>query len=287
MIAELKSKYRSANNLMKLIYLNIIVFVALKILHTIGYMMGLGSFDVGTYIALPSSLKDLAFKPWTIISYMFGHFGFIHLLFNMLWLYLAGQLFLQYFNAKKLVSLYILGGVAGAISYLIAFNLFPVFSNTHSSLIGASASALAILFAIAYQVPNYKINLMFVGPVALKYIAGISLLIDIVSIPESNAGGHIAHIGGAMLGLYFIHQWKKGKDILEPYERFIEGLFKKSKKAPLKTVHKRAKTDQEYRNEKAERSQKVDEILDKIAKSGYDSLSSAEKDFLFKNSKKH
>lgn len=286
MLEDIKNKYLSANSLFKLIYINLIVFICLQILKTIGFLIDSKSFDIIEFISVPSSIENLLFKPWTLATYMFSHEALLHILFNMLWLYFAGQIFLQYFNSKKLVSLYVLGGLAGALSYLIAYNTFPVFQNIESGLMGASASVLALLFAVAYHVPNYKVNLIFIGQIPIKYIAAASIFIDIISIPQSNAGGHIAHLGGALFGLYFIHQWKKGKDVSLKMETFLNYLFDKFSKRNLKTVHKRPQTDQQYRDEKANRSQKVDQILDKIAKSGYDSLSEKEKEYLFKNSKK-
>ena len=128
-------------------------------------------------------------------------------------LYFAGQIFLQYFNAKKLYSIYILGGLTGGATYLLAYNLLPAFANQTSQLIGASASVLAVLFAAATYVPNYKVNLIFLGAVPIKYLAIASVFIDIMSIPKGNSGGHIAHLGGALIGMYFILKWKKGKDI--------------------------------------------------------------------------
>ena len=235
---------------------------------------------------MPSQPKELLFRPWTPFTYMFTHFGFTHILFNLIWLYFAGQIFLQYFTAKKLYSIYLMGGLLGGLAYLLAYNLFPAFSQQNTQLIGASASVLAILFAVASYVPNYKVNLIFIGPVSIKYLAIASIFIDIISIPKGNAGGHIAHLGGALLGIAFIQQWKKGKDISLSMERLIDqftGLFKKKN---LKTVYKRPQTDDEFRSDKVKRSKNIDEILDKIAKSGYDSLNEKEKEYLFKNSKK-
>lgn len=286
MLNDLKLKYTEANNLMKLIYINGLVFLLLKILNSLGFIIGIGQINFFQLIELPSELSILLLKPWTMLSYMFVHYNIMHIFFNMLWLYFAGQLFLQYFNEKKLVLLYIMGGLTGALAYLIVYNASPAFSSSQTSLIGASASVMAVLFAIAYQVPNYKVNLIFLGPVSLKYIAAVVLLVDIISIPDSNAGGHIAHIGGAIFGLYFIYQLKKGKDILESCEKAFNRLIFKSNKKTFKTVHKRPKSDDEYRSEKAEKVKNVDLILDKIAKSGYESLSKDEKEQLFNNSKK-
>jgi membrane associated rhomboid family serine protease len=286
LIKKLKYQFKSATALNQLIYINIGVYLLIHIAYTLLFLFQHSDLNFIYWIGIPSSLGDFVFKPWTLFSYMFVHEGFYHILFNLLWLYFAGQIFLKYFNAKKLIRLYLLGGAGGGIFYLLAFNILPVFNNDSSVLIGASASVLAILFAVATYVPNYKINLMFIGAIPIKYIAIASIVIDVLSIPKGNAGGHIAHFGGALIGYLFIVQWRKGKDLTRIIDRMIEllkGIFFKKE---LKTVYRRHKNDDEFREDRAERSEKIDKILDKIAKSGYDSLSEEEKEYLFKNSKK-
>lgn len=286
MFNEIKQRYSKANPLFKLIYINIAVYVLVQVVYTSSFLFQNSSIDLVYLLGMPSQPKELLFRPWTPFTYMFTHFGFTHILFNLIWLYFAGQIFLQYFTSKKLYSIYLMGGLLGGLAYLLAYNLFPAFSQQNTQLIGASASVLAILFAVASYVPNYKVNLIFIGPVSIKYLAIASIFIDIISIPKGNAGGHIAHLGGALLGIAFIQQWKKGKDISLSMERLIDqftGLFKKKN---LKTVYKRPQTDDEFRSDKVKRSKNIDEILDKIAKSGYDSLNEKEKEYLFKNSKK-
>ena len=286
MFNDLKHRYQKASPLFKLIYINVAVFVLVQIVHTSSFLFQNSSIDIIALLGVPSKPLDLVFKPWSIITYMFTHTGLMHILFNLMWLYFAGQIFLQYFTAKKLFNIYLLGGVVGAATYLIAYNLFPAFAGQDSQLIGASASVLAILFAVAAYVPNYKVNLIWIGAIHIKYLAIVTIFIDIISIPKGNAGGHIAHLGGAFIGLLFIQQWKKGKDITEALEMLIQqflGLFRKKR---LKTVHKRPQSDDEYKSESINRSVNIDVILDKIAKSGYDSLNDKEKEYLFKNSKK-
>jgi len=286
MLKELFLKYKLANPLFKLIYINLLVFILVQICHTSSFLFQSALFDLIYWLGMPSDLSYLLLKPWTFITYMFTHSGLMHILFNLIWLYFSGQIFLQYFNKQKLFSLYILGGITGGLAYLIAYNLLPVFSEQSSQLIGASAAVLAILFAVATYVPNYRVNLLFFGLIPIKYLAIASVLIDIISIPKGNAGGHIAHLGGALIGIYFILKWKKGKDITSSIDGVMSSFLNLFKKKHLKTVYKRPKTDDEYRSDKAERSVKIDTILDKISKSGYDSLTEKEKEYLFKNSKK-
>ena len=286
MLKDLKYRYKRANALLKLIYINVAVFVFFQILHTSSFLFQSSGVDLVYWLGMPSEPVELLFKPWTIISYMFTHTELMHILFNLIWLYFAGQIFLQYFNAKKLYNIYIMGGLTGGFTYLLAYNMLPAFANQTSQLIGASASVLALLFAVATYVPNYKVNLIFLGAIPIKYLAIASVFIDVISIPKGNAGGHIAHLGGALIGVLFIRQWKKGKDITVSLDKLIDSFIGIFKKKHLKTVHKRPKTDDEFRSNKAERSVKIDAILDKIAKSGYDSLTEKEKEYLFKNSKK-
>lgn len=286
MLKELFLKYKVADPLFKLIYINLLVFILVQICNTSSFLFQSALFDLVFWLGIPSDLSSLLLKPWTLITYMFTHSGLMHILFNLIWLYFSGKIFLQYFNKQKLFSLYILGGITGGLTYLIAYNLLPVFSGQSSQLIGASAAVLAILFAVATYVPNYRVNLIFFGLIPIKYLAIASVFIDIISIPKGNAGGHIAHLGGALIGMYFILKWKKGKDITTSIDGLTASFLNLFKKKHLKTIHKRPKTDDEFRSDKADRSVKIDTILDKIAKSGYDSLTEKEKEYLFKNSKK-
>jgi membrane associated rhomboid family serine protease len=235
----------------------------------------------------------LATRPWTLFTYMFLHKEFFHVLFNMLWLYWFGKIFLMYIDQKKLLGVYLLGGLSGAALYMMAYNFFPAFAQyvPYSIMLGASASVMAVVFAISFYVPDYSINLLFVGPVKLKYIAVFTIVLDFLMIASSNAGGHISHLGGALFGYIFMMQYKKQKDIT----KWAWGLFypdkssggKKQYKNPhMHVSYKKPKTDMEYNKQKADERELLDGILDKIAKSGYESLSAKEKEILFKMSSK-
>ena len=283
--------FRDFTALNRLILVNIAVFALLKFFHTLLFLFNGDQRIYETIflnLSVPASLSSLAMKPWTIFSYMFVHESFFHLLFNMLWLYWFGQIFTEYLGEKKLVAVYILGGLFGALVFVLAFNIFPVFGNSSSGAyaIGASAGILAVVVATATLLPEFKISLMFLGPVSLKVIAIVSILLDILSISDGNAGGHFAHLGGALSGYIFIRQLKKGNDftgwfikISEKIKNFFTG------KSTMKVVFKKRKSDEEFNSEKRNKEQLVDSILDKIAKSGYDSLTKEEKDFLFNVSK--
>jgi len=290
-IDEIKHSFKTGNNLVKLLYINIAVFLAVNIVTIILTLFQIpGDFSLVRILAVPSDISVLLTKPWTPVTYMFLHTNFLHILFNMLWLFWFGQIFLQYLDEKKLLSVYILGGLSGAALYILSFNIFPLFANTvtHSVALGASASVVAVVVAISFYVPNNSINLMFIGPVKLKYIALFSIALDILSITSSNAGGHIAHLGGALFGYIFIQQYKQGKAVTRGFDRFMDNLFSLFKrKSKITVTHKQRKpqTDIEYNRQKANNQKEIDRILEKIAQSGYESLSKTEKETLFKANK--
>jgi membrane associated rhomboid family serine protease len=286
---EIKASFKSGNALIKLIYINIAVFLAVKLIGVFVTLLQLNYKIAPVYwLSVTADLSGLMYKPWTVFSYMFVHEQFLHILFNMLWFFWFGQIFLRYFSEKKLVSLYLLGGLAGAAFYIIAFNAFSIY-NPSISMIGASASVIAIVVAISFYIPDHTINLMFIGPVKLKYLALASILIDLLSITSANAGGHIAHLGGALFGYLYISQIIRGKNITKGFDRFMDKIVSIFKPRPkVKVSYRRPINDLdrdiEYNKSKKEKQHEVDKILDKIAKSGYDSLSKKEKETLFRNS---
>lgn len=290
-IDEIKSSFKSGSALIKLLYINIAVFLAVKIIGVIFFLLSVSpAFSLVSWLAVPADLPNLIVKPWTIFTYMFLHQEFLHILFNMLWLYWFGQIFLSYFDDKKLLSVYLIGGLAGAFLYILSFNIFPVFSQSLSVsyALGASAAVIAIVVATSVYAPNHTIHLMFFGPVQLKYIAIVTIIIDILSIASSNSGGHIAHLGGALFGYFYIVQLRKGKNITRGFDHFMDKVFSLFKPRPkIKVSYKKPMSDVErdieYNKSKVDTQKKIDEILDKIAKSGYDSLSKKEKETLFKN----
>lgn len=288
-VDEIKKSFKSGSSLIKLIYVNIAVFLAVKLIGTFISLLQLNSgFSFVTWFAVPADINNLIFKPWTIFTYMFLHQDFLHILFNMLWLYWFGQIFLQHFDNKKLLSVYMVGGLAGAALFIISFNIFPLFSQAVpvSIALGASASVMAIVIAISVYIPNHKIHLMFLGSVPLKYIALFSIVLDVISIASENAGGHIAHLGGALFGYLYIVQLRKGKNITKGFDSFMDKIFSLFKpKDKFKVTYKRPVNDIEYNRNKVSKQKDIDKILDKIANSGYDSLSKSEKEILFKNSK--
>lgn len=295
-LEEIKSFFRKKNILSRLILINVIVFIAANIINLIiwlfiGQQANAVFSPVVSWFAVPSDISALLSKPWTTFTYMFLQENFFHIFFNMFVLYFGGRIFLEYLSQKKLLSTYIWGGLIGGLFYVIAFNVFPVFNQykTLSVALGSSASVLAILVAIATYVPNYSMTLILLGRVKLKYIALALVVIDILSIQKGNPGGHIAHLGGALWGYLYIAVLKNGFDMNKFFNNFnfsnIFKTFMKPKKSASKHYSKkRSVSDENYNYHKKYDQKQIDSILDKISKSGYESLSKAEKEILFKTS---
>jgi len=267
------------NNLTKIIYLNIAIFICIHILHIASFLIN-KDIEIIPYLTASANIKTFIQQPWTLITYMFVHEDFFHILVNLFWLYFSGQIFIQYLNNKELFSTYIMSGLVGVIFYISSFNIFPVFETMkyNSFAIGASASVLGLLIASATHVPNFTINLKFIGNIKLKYIAGIAIIIDILSIPKGNAGGHIAHLGGAVYGYTYIYLRKKGLNTNYIIDIISSFLFKHKNN---RTKMNKIETDYEYNTRKRELEKKINQILDKINESGYESLSKEEKEILF------
>lgn len=291
---EIKNFFRDSNALSRLILINASIYLAFVIIHLVEYLFQLDqlSFYIISKAGLPANLKNLLYQPWSLFTYMFIHQEFFHIFFNMLWLYWMGTLFMEYLGGKKLTTLYILGGLAGGLVYLLAFNLFPVFSRLipQSYTIGASAGIMAIIVGIATLIPDFRINILFFGPVRLKLIAIFYVILDIAGISESNAGGHFAHLGGALCGFIYVTQIKKGSAMPETLERLFSKISSLFQRRKLKVYHhagrnRRPINDDDYALMKKEKQEIIDGILDKISQYGYNSLSKKEKELLFKMSK--
>jgi len=289
---DIKKTFHQGSSLIKLIYINIAVFLLISIAAITGFLLtnpliAEKSVDL---LAVPASFGRLILKPWTLITYMFLHKDIWHILFNMLWLYWFGTIFLQYLDQKKLVSVYLLGGISGALLYIISFNIFPAFTGivSESVAIGASASVMAVVIAIAAYVPDYTITLFLFGRIKIKYMALAIFVLTSFMDFSVNSGGKLAHIGGAVFGYLYTLNLRQGKDIGRGINRIIDSVvtfFKPAKK--MKVTYKKPADDYEYNKMKTERQAKINAILDKISKAGYDSLTKEEKDTLFRESQKH
>lgn len=289
LFSDLKSTFKYSSSNIRFIIINAAVFLIISLISLPFYFANIDSVfnEIIQWFAIPSSPSLLIKKPWTLITYMFVHHDFFHLFFNMLMLFWAGRIFTEYLGDKRLVSTYLIGGIFGAALYLIAYNTLPVFQHINSINMGASGAVLAVLIAIATYLPNYSVFMVLIGPIKLKYIALILVLIDVLSIEKGNAGGHITHLGGAIYGYIYSTQLAKGRNIALWFDNtvnFFSNLFKP--KSKLKVSYRRNEANySENQNDYKSNQQKIDEILDKISKSGYESLSKSEKELLFKISK--
>lgn len=280
---DIKQKLTNLNVLEKIIAVNVVIFLLATILR----------FQL-LWFELPGNLWDFILKPWAIITYAFLHYDFLHMLFNMLWLYFLGRMFLNLFSAKMALNVYFLGAISGGVLYMLCYTLLPSVFGENSRLLGASGAVRALLVFLCAYMPNQQIR-FFTFRLKLWYVGVAIVLLDVLGVLTGisnpgigNAGGNLAHLGGSLLGYYYAKQLLKGQDIGKGFEKLLDkatAMFKSSNKGSLKTVHKNEskvggykKADfNEFNNQK-----KIDVILDKISKSGYDSLSAEEKEILFK-----
>ena len=270
---ELKNKinlYISGLNIVeKIILFNITLYLLPFVLKTVLFLLNIKGLSIVNWFTIDATLSEFILKPWSILTYGFIHGSFSHIFWNMLILYYFGNILKNIFGEKLILNLFLSGIVAGGLTYLISYNLFPVFKGVNSVMIGASAGVMSVLFFLAAYDPQYRVRIIFFD-IKILYIALFLFFYDIIQIPLNNSGGHIAHIGGALWGYYYSVKYNNGSDLVNS----ILSYFKKNtnNKPPVKT-----KTDNKSFNQ-----DKIDEILDKISDSGYDSLTKSEKEYLFK-----
>ena len=291
-MSQLKLLWLNAGAGVRLIIINVAVFVLLSIPLSVLHLMNMPSPDPDDFIMKQLGLSgvfiQLLSKPWTLITHLFVHSGLMHILFNMMTLYFTYQLFNQRFDDKRFLNVYFVSGFAGALMFLLSVNLFPLFSeNAHSySAVGASAAVMGVLIAICTYRPHDEVMLFGAFRLKLQWMALIFVLLDLISIRSGNEGGHLAHLGGALFGFFWAMNMKKGTDIAAFFNK-VQAIFqwKSKRKSTIKVIHKRAKTDEDYNLDKRQKQKRIDDILDKISRSGYDSLSKEEKALLFELSK--
>lgn len=289
-ITDLQQRFRQGSISLQLIYINIGIFLLQTVVSIVLLLFNVRGGFPTHWFEMPADVMRLLMQPWSVLTYMFFHAGLLHLLFNMLWLYWFGQLFLYSYSAKHLRGLYLLGGVAGGLLYLLAYNIFPYFQSMvgGSMLIGASASVLAIVIAAAVSMPEYRLNLLLFGQVRLKYVALIVVITDLFFITSGNAGGHIAHLGGALAGWWFARGIRDGKYDATAWINAaldtVTGWFQRparSKKPRMKVHAGKHAKDYDYNARKKAQDDEIDRILDKVRQSGYDGLTAEEKRRLF------
>jgi len=285
----------------RLLVINVAVYLLISIAGIFTFLfgyIGLAESVGNNILALPAAPGKLLWRFWTPITYMFTHFGFWHLLGNMLWLYFMGQMFLMVFDNKQLFGTYILGGLSGALLYVLCYNIFPVFSNVveSASCVGASAAVTAIVIAICVMRPNMEIRIFGIIPMTLKWLGILYVVFDVLQITGDNSGGHIAHLGGAIFGALFAWQYSNGKDLTKGFNNLMDKIVtllpsanQSGKKRKMRVVYNdtnHSASNSDFNRTSAENQRRMDEILDKISQSGYQSLTKEEKEFLFKMGRK-
>ena len=291
LLDEIKFRFKTGGIYVQLIYVNVAAFVLLLLVRLGFYLAN----DMETFFWLEHGLMISAnpelilYRPWTVVTHMFVHQGVWHLLGNMIMLHVGGMVFMNFHNSKRLISTYFLGGFSGAFVMVLAMNLIPRFSQ-YSDMIyasGASAAMLAVIVAAATTAPDFNLRLVFLGNVKLKWIALFVVVSNLLFMPEGNEGGRFGHLGGALFGYLYIRLSQNGTDLtvdfLKPWYWVKNKLAERDK--PIKVVHRKPRNDDEYNANKASKQEQIDVILDKIKRSGYESLSKKEKEILFKNSK--
>jgi len=280
---NIKYKYATLSIAEKIILINVICFVIPMLLNVFFFLFNISSSAYMSFLQLSPNLSTFITRPWTLVTYSFIHNGFFHLLWNMVLLFYAGRLFLNLFPDRILINNYFLGVIAGGVIFITSYALFPVFQGTYPPMIGASAGVMAVFIFICTYTPDQEIRFIFIN-IKLKYLGIAYFILDVIQIPYGNSGGHLAHIGGAVLGFQYARQLAKGKDIGASFQNIWHAVFQKKQ---LKTVYRSTeKKSASKKNEKeGDYQNKIDTILDKINKSGYDSLSKEEKEYLFRAGK--
>jgi len=288
-VDEIKLSFKNGSYLTKLIYINIVMWLVARIVF-VGYRFSESDgSEILNWLALPASFEIFVSRPWTVLTYMFLHFDFLHILFNMLWLYWFGKIFLEYHSQQKLLSLYLIGGFFGGLVYMLAYNFIPLFQPEiyHSQLLGASAAVFAIVIAIAVYVPNHLIHFIFIGPVKIKWIAFVALLLSVINLSGDNAGGNFTHLGGALWGWIYMSQLMAGRNLTGRFDRMTDTFFSWFRpRRKLKIKYNSPNRDYDYNRSRMSQQEEINHILDKIGKSGYDSLTFDEREILFKMGRK-
>jgi membrane associated rhomboid family serine protease len=287
LIEDLKFQYKIGNVGVRLIFWNILLFAIPEVFFA---LVQLFQIDINylSFVSLSTNWSDLAWKPWSILSYAFFHFGIIHLVFNMLMLHFTSRLFLTFFTQKQLFGVYLLSAIFSGLVFLLGYHYLPILINVSTSVVGASGAIMAILIATTTYQPFMDVRLALFGKVKLWQITVLFLFLDLIQLPMNNTGGHIAHLSGAFFGYIYIKLLQNGTDLSRIVDSILN-LFSKKQSTPFKKVHVNPKKPSAKRESKIvikdKTQQQLDEILDKISQSGYDSLTAEEKEFLFKAGK--
>lgn len=296
LLEEMKFQYKTGGMHVRLIFINTILFLVLGISLMVQNLAGGQNFAFVYFLeqtfTLQTDWNTFISRPWGLVLSIFSHFNFIHFALNMLFLFTAGQMFLQFFSSKRLLHVYVVGGIGGGILELLAHSLFNLNGGINTQVVGASGAIMAVFIALAFYRPQLRVNLFGMFPMPFFVLAGILLLSNLVSLGANDSTAHFAHIGGAIVGMLSVRNLNSKTNLINMTEswassfaKWWKGLFSSGPKMKVQKGGRVGKTDEEYNLEKKQRQQKVDIILDKISKSGYESLTKAEKEFLFSQSK--
>ncbi len=275
-LKKISQDFKTSGLLFQLIILNSVVFLVLNIIANITIV---SKTELYYYTGLASDLSVFVQHFWALFTYMFIQIDLGHLFFNMLWLYFMGQLFNTIIGHQRMLFVYMAGGLCGGVLFMLIGNLIP---GMGGFMVGSSAAVMAITVACGFYMPDMQVNVLFFGEVRLKWIVLTAFLLSSVIDISTNSGGKISHIGGALFGMLFALQLKKGKDL----SSWFTQIFYRGAKSRLKVVHKRGISDEEYNYNRKDEQKMLDEILDKINRSGYESLSSKDKEILHRLSQK-
>ena len=281
LIENIKRRFNLATIAVQMIYINVAIFLFTYLFKAVASLMLWNQNWLFDWFALSIDFEQFFTSPWSLITYAFLHGGFLHILFNMIVLFYFGNLFLDFFSKKQFFNYYFIGIIVGGLVFMVSYNYFPALRDKSTYLVGASAGVTAILVGLATKIPNYAMRFRFIGPVKLWYIAVGFIVLDIIQIPMSNTGGHLAHLGGALVGFLLTSQFQGGKKSATAASK----VFRSKKQNPLKTVYKKSRSTSTSETDVG-KQQKIDSILDKISKSGYETLTKEEKEFLFSVGKK-
>ena len=290
-LEDLKNSFsRTSSGLNQIILINVVIFVMLIFLKVFLTISGFGEYYtlITNQLLLPASIDQFIYKPWTLITYFFTHEGFFHIIFNMLALYWFGLLITEFLGSRRLISLFMFGGITGGLMYLLMYNTIPFFAEKahFTALLGASGGVYAVVVGAAVLLPDYTFFMLFLGPVKIKWIAAFYLLLSLAESIGPNAGGNLAHLGGAGLGALYIWQLRKGNDMGKPFEsfyKFFKDLFQAKPKMTVTHRSNEKRKPNAFNPENVSQDE-IDSILDKISKFGYEKLTKEEKQKLFKAS---
>ena len=282
-IDQMKYRYQTFGVVERLIFIIVVCFVLPFLMETVFFLFKIPFDQFFSWFQLSDVFEDLLYRPWTIVTYAFFHGDFWHIFWNLIFLHFAGRMMVNLFKPQLFVNTFFLGVLVGGLTFVLSYNFFPVFQGKSPLLIGSSAGVMAVLIFMCSYMP-FKDVRVFVFNVKLIYIGLLFIFWDLIKIPESNSGGRLAHLGGALIGFLYQRSIVRGNDFgkwISNFLKSVSSLFSFNR-TPIRKVYRSPKPKPKQKDVNQE---KIDEILDKISQSGYESLTKEEKEFLFRAGK--